>query len=122
MNLKPKRILFAVAALVLMMSGTATVFFISRAEQASGATSGETLYTCGMHPQVIEPKPGLCPICGMKLTPIRKQSTSVASSPGELKDKYYKSTMMPGEVSPAPKQDSMGMDMVPAYEDEWLVT
>ncbi|GIW76104.1 MAG: hypothetical protein KatS3mg104_1167 [Phycisphaerae bacterium] len=27
-------------------------------------------YTCGMHPWVILPKPGDCPICHMKLTPI----------------------------------------------------
>ena len=31
----------------------------------------KTLYTCGMHPQVILDHPGNCPICGMKLTPIR---------------------------------------------------
>ena len=29
------------------------------------------LYTCGMHPQVIQDHPGNCPICGMKLTLIR---------------------------------------------------
>lgn len=34
----------------------------------------KTLYTCGMHPQVILDHPGNCPICGMKLTPIHKQS------------------------------------------------
>jgi RND family efflux transporter MFP subunit len=27
-------------------------------------------YTCGMHPWVILPKPGLCPICHMELTPL----------------------------------------------------
>ena len=27
-------------------------------------------YTCGMHPWVVEPKPGNCPICGMKLVPL----------------------------------------------------
>ena len=32
--------------------------------------------------------------------------------------KYYKSSMNPGEVSPGPAKDSMGMDMVPVYEDE----
>src|SRR5690349_19636655 len=37
------------------------------------SAQGEQLYTCGMHPQVIQNKPGNCPICGMKLTPIRKQ-------------------------------------------------
>ena len=26
--------------------------------------------------------------------------------------------MMPGETSPTPAKDSMGMDMVPVYEDE----
>jgi hypothetical protein len=31
--------------------------------------------------------------------------------------KYYKSTMLPGEVSPVPAKDSMGMDMVPVYEN-----
>lgn len=29
-----------------------------------------TYYTCSMHPQIIEPKPGTCPICNMDLTPI----------------------------------------------------
>src|SRR5262249_3227442 len=37
---------------------------------------------------------------------------------GERTAKYYKSTMMPGEISPSLRKDSMGMDMVPVYEDE----
>ncbi len=43
----------------------------------------KTLYTCGMHPQVIQDHPGNCPICGMKLTPIRGgagMDTNAASS------------------------------------------
>ena len=35
--------------------------------------TSKTLYTCGMHPQVVQDHPGDCPICGMKLTPMRKQ-------------------------------------------------
>ncbi len=31
---------------------------------------GQMLYTCGMHPWIVLPKPGLCPICHMDLTPI----------------------------------------------------
>src|SRR5271165_6899269 len=42
--------------------------------------NAKTLYTCGMHPQVIQDHPGNCPICGMKLTPIRKQSGSAEGS------------------------------------------
>jgi multidrug efflux pump subunit AcrA (membrane-fusion protein) len=89
---------------------------------ASSADSPKTLYTCGMHPQVVQDKPGNCPICGMKLTPIRKQAEPAkggsSASSGERKIKYYKSTMMPGEVRQAPGKDTMGMDMVPVYEDE----
>jgi len=40
------------------------------------------------------------------------------SQQGERKIKYYKSTMMPGEVNAKPAKDSMGMDMVPVYEEE----
>ena len=29
------------------------------------------LWTCGMHPQVIQEEPGDCPICQMKLTPVK---------------------------------------------------
>lgn len=31
-------------------------------------------YTCPMHPNVKKDKPGNCPICGMKLVPVKKQS------------------------------------------------
>lgn len=33
---------------------------------------GQTLYTCGMHPQIVESEPGYCPICAMELTPMRQ--------------------------------------------------
>src|SRR5947209_10595548 len=97
-------------------------FLIGCSDQhaSSPSTGEETLYTCGMHPQVIQNKPGNCPICGMKLTPIRKQAagTSAPSASPQRKIKYYKSTMRPGEVSPKPGKDSMGMEMVPVYEEQ----
>ncbi|HEX9046870.1 MAG TPA: efflux RND transporter periplasmic adaptor subunit, partial [Verrucomicrobiae bacterium] len=82
---------------------------------AARAADGKTLYTCGMHPQIIQDHPGNCPICGMKLTPIRNGG---AAPGGERKIKFYKSTMNPGETSPKPAKDSMGMDMVPVYEED----
>lgn len=39
-----------------------------------------TLYTCGMHPDVIQTKPGICPICKMDLVPMKKQNKSDANS------------------------------------------
>ncbi len=49
--------------------------------------------------------------------PVTAASEPTAAS-GQRKVKYYKSTMMLGEVSQAPRKDSMGMDMVPVYEGE----
>jgi multidrug efflux pump subunit AcrA (membrane-fusion protein) len=81
----------------------------------------KTLYTCSMHPQVVQDRPGDCPICGMKLVPLRKETASASKdrqSTGNRKIKYYKSTMLLGEISQTPRKDSMGMDMVPVYEGE----
>jgi multidrug efflux pump subunit AcrA (membrane-fusion protein) len=101
--------LFLIAAVGagLLMAGCSK----DRDQAGAAALKTKTLYTCGMHPRVIQDHPGNCPICGMTLTPIRKQA-------GESKIKYYKSTMMPGEARQTPGKDSMGMDMVPVYEDQ----
>lgn len=34
------------------------------------AAAPQQLWTCGMHPQVIQDHPGRCPICGMELVPL----------------------------------------------------
>lgn len=111
---------------LLAMIGTGILLTGCGRGQSStaGDAAGKTLYTCGMHPQVIQDKPGNCPICGMKLTPIRKQAGSSATpsasstNPVERKVKYYKSTMNAGEISQTPGKDSMGMEMIPVHEDE----
>ena len=41
----------------------------SQSEPASAAPEG-TIYTCPMHPQIRQPAPGNCPICGMTLEPV----------------------------------------------------
>ncbi len=35
----------------------------------------ETIYTCSMHPQIKQNKPGLCPICAMDLVPVNTLHT-----------------------------------------------
>ena len=86
----------------------------------STSPAEKTLYTCSMHPQVIQDQPGDCPICGMKLVPVRKETSSAGKDhqTSGRKVKYYKSTMLLGEISQTPRKDSMGMDMVPVYEGE----
>ena len=72
--------------LVIAVAGSAALLLTSCGGEHGPANEAkaEQLYTCGMHPQVIEHKPGNCPICGMKLTLIRNAGagadTNAASS------------------------------------------
>jgi Cu(I)/Ag(I) efflux system membrane fusion protein len=97
---------------------------VSRVHYPSESTAGKTsaqLWTCGMHPQVIQDHPGNCPICGMKLVPVKGSSTAqAASSPtsGQRKIKYWRAPMDPNYISDKPGKSPMGMDLVPVYEDE----
>ena len=114
-----KRIAFLALAVALVATSGALLTGCGHKHSSETQATQEQLYTCGMHPQVIQNKPGNCPICGMKLTPVRKGAGATASTASsERKLKYYKSTMSPGETSPVPARDSMGMDMVPVYETE----
>jgi len=85
--------------------------------------SAEThrLWTCGMHPQVIEEEPGQCPICGMNLVPLRDEGgggDGAAKPSGEREILFYRNPMDPSISSPVPRKDDMGMDYVPVYADE----
>ncbi len=49
------------------------LFFIScKNKKTEVTTQSDTYYTCSMHPQVMQDKPGDCPICGMKLIEAKK--------------------------------------------------
>lgn len=47
-------------------------------------SSGEIVYTCPMHPQIRQNKPGSCPICGMSLEPLEPSVEQTENL--ELKD------------------------------------
>src|SRR6266568_1227317 len=125
LNKGAKLILLIPLLLALAVATSLLLAGCGHSHDSSSAAKEKRLYTCGMHPQVVQDKPGNCPICGMKLTPIRKASVERGSvergERGERKIKYYKSTMIPAEVRQTPGKDSMGMDMVPVYEEEAAV-
>jgi len=53
----------------------ATMLFILGAcstKKKDSAKVSDTYYTCSMHPQIVEEKPGKCPICGMTLISVKK--------------------------------------------------
>jgi len=114
-------ILIAVAFLVL---GAAVGFLIGRSSPGRQETPesaelfGAQLYSCGMHPDIISEEPGNCPICGMKLTPIKTAPAASTTPKGERKIKYWRAPMDPTYISDEPGKSPMGMDLVPVYEDE----
>lgn len=56
------------------------IFILScKSKKTVTVNTGDTYYTCSMDPQVIEYKPGKCPICHMQLTQVKKTN-------GENKD------------------------------------
>jgi RND family efflux transporter MFP subunit len=77
-----------IGLLTLLVAVGAGAFFVGKLTRpdhgAATATQEKTLYTCGMHPQVIQDHPGNCPICGMKLTPIRKQAGATQEAGADL--------------------------------------
>jgi Cu(I)/Ag(I) efflux system membrane fusion protein/cobalt-zinc-cadmium efflux system membrane fusion protein len=96
--------------------------FLGRAHEMGDTTgaSEKTLYTCGMHPQVVQEGPGECPICGARLTPLRMQAGGGEPSPpaGERKILHWRAPMDPSFISDKPGKSPMGMDLIPVYEDE----
>lgn len=82
----------------------------------------EELFTCGMHPNVIQEGLGNCPICGMNLTPLNSptsdSNTDNISSSGGKEILYYRAPMDPTYISPKPGKSPMGMDLVPVYAGE----
>ncbi|HEU5168729.1 MAG TPA: efflux RND transporter periplasmic adaptor subunit, partial [Chitinophagaceae bacterium] len=49
------------------------IFILScKSKKTVTVVTQDTYYTCSMDPQVIEYKPGKCPICHMELTPVKK--------------------------------------------------
>ncbi len=48
---------------------------------SSSSDAEVQLWTCGMHPNVIQDEPGTCPICQMDLVPLRHEPTPAATEP-----------------------------------------
>ena len=53
---------------------TALLFFASCQNKKEATSEPDTYYTCSMDPQVVEYKPGKCPICHMELTQVKKSN------------------------------------------------
>jgi Cu(I)/Ag(I) efflux system membrane fusion protein len=68
-------------------------------------TSDQIAYwTCSMHPQIHMPKPGLCPICSMKLIPVRKEAGDEMASMREFTTSESAKALMNIETAPVERR------------------
>ena len=58
----------------IILAIAAILFFNSCKSKNEAPQDPDTYYTCSMDPQVVEYKPGKCPICKMDLTPVKKKN------------------------------------------------
>jgi RND family efflux transporter MFP subunit len=115
--------LLIVLVVLGITAGLAAGMLIAKRGGGAAGSAGEEkqLYTCGMHPQVIQEGPGTCPICGMKLTPLKKGAEAAGAEPGGPKERkvlYWRAPMDPNYISDKPGKSPMGMDLVPVYAEE----
>ena len=111
-----------VLGLIAGVGGTLLLRPAAKAEHDHGVAAANSpktqMYQCPMHPQIIQDHPGDCPICGMKLVPMKDASATPAQPAGKGKIVFYRSPMNPSITSPVPMKDEMGMDYVPVHEGE----
>ncbi|MCM8797962.1 MAG: efflux RND transporter periplasmic adaptor subunit [Candidatus Omnitrophica bacterium] len=120
-----KKIIFLVTIILVVGLGLFISSSLTKKSKSSAISSPEKAkvkyWTCGMHPQIKQDKPGNCPICGMNLIPVYEEKAGVvplAKTEGKRKILYYRNPMNPEITSAVPMKDSMGMDYIPVYAEE----
>ncbi|MFC6997058.1 efflux RND transporter periplasmic adaptor subunit [Rufibacter roseus] len=77
--------------LLLLLIATALVACGGEAEHGHGVEEAANVtYTCPMHPQIVQKGPGSCPICGMDLVPVQKQTAESSEASLMLSDTQIK--------------------------------
>nr|WP_320115733.1 efflux RND transporter periplasmic adaptor subunit [uncultured Desulfuromonas sp.] len=109
---------------VAMIAALAAVFVVNGTrnpsqEQAAhqhDETEQHQQWTCGMHPQVIRDEPGLCPICGMELTPLIQSPQGKPAETPSASIKYWVDPDDPTFIRHEEGISPAGAALVPVYE------
>lgn len=124
------RVLTISALLMVVVPTGITAFGVGCTQEEKTAEQ----FHCPMHPTYVSDVPGDCPICGMRLVPIKTETVDAMSeqpagqagdsggAPGEIPSRerqvlFYRSPMDPSITSHVPAKDEMGMDFVPVYAE-----
>src|SRR5690554_1651530 len=85
-----KNIIFIALALVIGLLGGYLIFGGSSTGSDNHAHAEEAaadqMWTCSMHPQIMQPEPGDCPICGMDLIPAESGAEGLALNEIKMTD------------------------------------
>ena len=68
--MKIKYFLITIIVIAALVGGW---IYLKQKPHTGDHRSEPTLYTCPMHPQIVQDAPGNCPICGMTLVPIQNE-------------------------------------------------
>ena len=117
-NKRMNRIVISVGVFILGFLVSYLIFgYGGSSSQPSHAhqEASKQLYTCGMHPNVIQDEPGDCPICQMKLTPMKKMDSA---EPVKEQKQLYTCGMHPNVIQEEPGDCPIcNMKLTPMKQD-----
>ncbi|TLF44575.1 efflux RND transporter periplasmic adaptor subunit [Maribacter aurantiacus] len=76
---------YVIYLLILILGIVAGGYFFSNSKENTSAhppinaSINQEMWTCSMHPQIMQPEPGDCPICGMELIPAETGQDGLAA-------------------------------------------
>ena len=105
-----------IVLIIGLASGTLGTWLMLRGGQSGSSNesaTGTVQYQCPMHPTIIQDHPGDCPLCGMKLLPVKDGKDDAAESESDSGPGKYSCPMDPEIVQDHPGECPLcGMDLV----------